>query len=118
MRRDSGLDIGRLQRYLSQTVPDIGTIQSAEKFSDGQSNPTYRLHCENQDYVLRSKPAGKLLKSAHAVEREFRVMDALAGSQVPVPAMFHLCEDVSVVGSVFFIISHENGSIFLSLIHI
>ena len=113
MSRDSGLDISRLQRYLLQTVPAIGTIQSAEKFSGGQSNPTYRLHCEDQDYVLRSKPPGKLLKSAHAVEREFRVMDALAGSEVPVPAMFHLCEDVNVIGSVFFIMGYE-----LSLIHI
>ena len=112
MSRDSGLDIGRLQRYLSQTVPDLGTIESAEKFSGGQSNPTYRLHCENQDYVMRSKPPGKLLKSAHAVEREFQVMDALAGSEVPVPAMFHLCEDVDVIGSVFFIMGYENGSIF------
>ena len=112
MSRASGLDISSLQRYLSQTIPAIGTIQSAEKFSGGQSNPTYRLHCENQDYVLRSKPPGELLKSAHAVEREFRVMDALAGSEVPVPAMFHLCEDVNVIGSVFFIMSHENGSIY------
>ena len=73
MSRDSGLNIGRLQCYLSQNILDIGTIQSAEKFAGGQSNPTYRLHCEGQDYVLRSKPPGKLLNSAHAVEREFRV---------------------------------------------
>ena len=112
MSSHSDLNISRLQRYLSQTVPDIGTIQSAEKFAGGQSNPTYRLDCEGQDYVLRSKPPGKLLKSAHAVEREFRVMGALAGSQVPVPAVFHLCEDLDVIGSIFFIMSYENGSIF------
>lgn len=112
MSSDSDLKISRLQRYLSQTVPDIGTIQSAEKFAGGQSNPTYRLHCEGQDYVLRSKPPGKLLKSAHAVEREFKVMGALAGSEVPVPAVFHLCEDLDVIGSIFFIMSYENGLIF------
>lgn len=112
MSSHSDLNISRLQRYLSQTVPDIGTIQSAEKFAGGQSNPTYRLHCEGQDYVLRSKPPGKLLKSAHAVEREFKVMGALAGSEVPVPAVFHLCEDLDVIGSIFFIMSYENGSIF------
>jgi aminoglycoside phosphotransferase (APT) family kinase protein len=112
MTSPSDLDITRLQSYLTRTIPSVGTIQSAEKFVGGQSNPTYLLRCGDRDYVLRSKPRGKLLKSAHAVEREFRVMDALADSSVPVPSVLCLCEDVDVIGAVFFLMSYEDGLIF------
>ena len=112
MNTQPDLDITRLQRYLEHAAPSVGVIRSAEKFSGGQSNPTYLLRGEARQYVLRSKPRGKLLKSAHAVEREFRVMAALAHSQVPVPSVLCLCEDPDVIGAVFFVMSHEDGPIF------
>ena len=112
MNAQPDLDITRLQRYLEHAAPSVGTIRSAEKFAGGQSNPTYLLQTEESQYVLRSKPRGKLLKSAHAVEREFHVMGALAHSPVPVPSVLCLCEDLDVIGSVFFVMSYEDGPIF------
>ncbi|HCK75780.1 MAG TPA: phosphotransferase family protein [Gammaproteobacteria bacterium] len=112
MNTRADLDITRLQRYLQHAAPSVGAIRSAEKFSGGQSNPTYLLHTEEGQYVLRSKPKGKLLNSAHAVEREFRVMGALAHSPVPVPSVLCLCEDLEVIDTVFFVMSHEDGPIF------
>ena len=112
MNTQPDLDIRCLQDYLEPVIPQIGKIRSAEKFTGGQSNPTYLLRTEESQYVLRSKPKGKLLKSAHAVEREFRVMGALAETPVPVPSVLCLCEDVDVIGSVFFVMSYEDGPIY------
>ena len=74
------LDTERLGEYLAGVLPELGAIESAEKFSGGQSNPTFRLETGSGTYVLRRQPPGKLLKSAHAVDREYRVMAALSGS--------------------------------------
>ena len=112
MNTQPDLELTRLQRYLEHAAPSVGAIRSAEKFTGGQSNPTYLLRGEACQYVLRSKPGGKLLKSAHAVEREFRVIGALAESPVPVPSVLCLCEDVDVIGSVFFVMSYEDGPIY------
>jgi len=112
MNTQPDFDVECLQHYLESAIPQIGKIRSAEKFTGGQSNPTYLLQTEKSQYVLRSKPKGKLLKSAHAVEREFRVMGALAESPVPVPSVLCLCEDVDVIGSVFFVMSYEDGPIY------
>ena len=109
---DEQLDLARLGVYLAAHVPDIGKLQSAEKFSDGQSNPTYLLTTTTGRYVLRRQPAGELLKSAHAVDREFRVIKALQGSAVPVARAIHLCADRDVIGSMFYIMSYESGRIF------
>ncbi len=79
------------------------------QFQGGQSNPTYHLTSNVGDYVLRKKPPGKLLPSAHAVEREFRVMRALSGSDVPVPEMLGLCEDANVIDTPFFVMQHVPG---------
>ena len=106
------LDDIALGHYLSEAIPAIGESLCSKKFSGGQSNPTYLLSTDCGEYVLRRKPPGQLLKSAHAVEREFRVMQALAESAVPVPQTFHLCEDESVIGSVFFIMEHVRGEIY------
>ena len=106
------LDLEKLGPYLAEYVPELGAIESAEKFSGGQSNPTFRLQTSNGAFVLRRQPPGKLLKSAHAVDREYRVMQALAGSAVPVPAVLHLCEDPDVIGSKFFLMEFCDGRIF------
>ena len=86
---------------------------TARKFDVGQSNPTYLLEAASGAYVLRRKPPGVLLKSAHAVDREFRVQRALAGSAVPVPEMLALCEDESVIGAMFYVMEHVAGRSFL-----
>ncbi|MCW9033391.1 MAG: phosphotransferase [Rhodospirillales bacterium] len=106
------LDTDVLQGYLQDKVYGFGQLQSAEKFAGGQSNPTFLLTTDNSQYVLRRKPPGKLLPSAHAVDREYKVMSALADTDVPVPKVVHLCEDDAVIGSMFYIMEHIAGRIF------
>ncbi len=109
---DGGLDLAALNAYLAAQDVDIGTVEAADKFGDGQSNPTYLLTTSFGSHVLRRQPEGELLKSAHAVDREFRVMRALRDSAVPVPDAIHLCADRTVLGSLFFLMSYEPGRIF------
>ncbi len=78
----------------------------------GQSNPTYKITSGNNHFVLRKKPSGKLLPSAHAIDREYRVMQALAQTQVPVPKMLAFCEDDSIVGTPFYLMSFLDGRVF------
>jgi aminoglycoside phosphotransferase (APT) family kinase protein len=102
-----------LTRWLSEQIPGFAGPLTIEQFKGGQSNPTYKLSTPSQAYVMRSKPAPvtKLLPSAHAIEREFTVMSALAGSEVPVPRMLALCEDESVIGRAFYIMEFIPGRI-------
>ena len=102
------LDTATLAPWLEAAIGFRGPLR-AEKFAGGQSNPTYRLHGSSGTCVLRRKPTGNLLKSAHAVEREFRVQEALAGTDVPVPRMLALCEDQEVIGSTFYVMSDVPG---------
>ncbi|MEM7440971.1 MAG: phosphotransferase family protein [Pseudomonadota bacterium] len=95
--------------YLSQHIDGFTGPIEVEKFQVGQSNPTFLLKTAPKNYVLRRKPPGKLLKSAHAVDREFRVQSALAGSDVPVAKMHHLCENDAVIGSMFYVMDHVDG---------
>lgn len=106
------LNIANLQGYLAANIADFGTIQECSKFAGGQSNPTFMIRTEKSKYVLRRKPPGQLLKSAHAVDREYRVMKALAATDVPVPRMYVLCEDDSVIGSMFYVMEFMEGRIF------
>jgi len=103
------LDEGAVQSYLKQRLPGFEGAMTATKFQGGQSNPTFLLKTPTHAYVLRRKPSGALLKSAHAVDREFRVQSALQGSDVPVARMHLLCEDESVIGSMFYIMDHVRG---------
>ena len=103
------LDTDAVGAWLSDHLPGFKGPITAEKFAGGQSNPTFRLITHSGRYVLRRKPPGILLKSAHAVEREFRVQKALAGSDVPVARMHVLCEDDSVIGSAFYVMDEVNG---------
>jgi len=106
------LDIELLDRYLSEHIESFHGLKSAEKFSGGQSNPTFNLSAASGEYVLRRQPPGKLLKSAHAVDREYRVYKALENTDVPTPKMYHLCEDREVIGSMFYVMEYCEGRIF------
>ncbi len=103
------LDLEAVDRYLTDVLPDHKGPVTATKFQTGQSNPTFLLDTPSRKLVLRRKPPGVLLKSAHAVDREFRVQKALAGSKVPVAQVFALCEDDDVLGSAFYIMEHMDG---------
>jgi aminoglycoside phosphotransferase (APT) family kinase protein len=102
----------RLQGYLEAAMDGFRGPMEVEKFSDGQSNPTYLITTPTANYVLRRKPDGALLKSAHAVNREFRVMGALQNTSVPVPRVFHLCSDTAIFGTMFFVMEFVGGRIF------
>ena len=106
------LELSRLEPWLRANVPGFGGPLSAEKFPGGQSNPTFKLTAGEQQYVLRRKPPGELLASAHAVDREYRVLDALRNTDVPVPNAVALCEDDDVIGSMFYVMEHLEGRIF------
>lgn len=103
------LDLKAVDAFLTRNLPAFkGPIQ-ATKFAIGQSNPTYLLETSDKNYVLRRKPSGNLLKSAHAVDREFRVQKALEKSAVPVAQMYLYCADPAVIGSEFYIMEHVLG---------
>ena len=106
------LNQARLNTYLERHVDGFRGPIKAEKFPGGQSNPTWLLSAASGRYVLRSKPHGNLLKSAHAVDREFRVIHALAATEVPVARALHLCEDEDVTGAMFYVMSYEDGRVF------
>lgn len=111
-RRMSKGEHARLVEWLEAHIEGFSGPAELVPFSVGQSNPTYRLSTPHRDYVLRRKPPGVLLPSAHAVDREYRVMKALATTGFPVPNMFALCEDNSVLGSMFYIMDFAPGRIF------
>ncbi|MBL6698295.1 MAG: phosphotransferase [Luminiphilus sp.] len=106
------LDLARLEPWLREQIPSLDAALSVEKFAGGQSNPTFKLSAGDTHYVLRRKPPGELLASAHAVDREFRVLDALRDTDVPVPNAIALCTDDSVIGSMFYLMEHLEGRIF------
>jgi aminoglycoside phosphotransferase (APT) family kinase protein len=112
MEGGDDLALDRVERFLEDHVTGFRGPLVAERFAGGQSNPTYRLRASSGDYVLRKKPPGPLLPSAHAVDREFRVMRALAKTAVPVPRVYALCQDEAVTGSAFYVMEHLDGRIF------
>ena len=88
---------------MNENVPGFKGPLSLSEFKGGQSNPTYRIQTKNASYVLRRKPPGELLPSAHAVDREFRVIDALHRQNFPVPKPYALCKDPDVLGTMFYV---------------
>ena len=101
-----------LATYLEANIEGFRGPLVATKFKGGQSNPTYRIDAASGAYVLRRKPPGKLLPSAHAVDREFRVLQALHGSAVPVARPLHLCMDDAVIGTAFYLMEHIDGRVY------
>jgi aminoglycoside phosphotransferase (APT) family kinase protein len=106
-------DTSALQAYLERELAGFAGPLEVEQFKGGQSNPTYKLRTPDRAYVMRTKPgpAAKLLPSAHAIEREFRVMRALAGSGVPVARMHLLCNDEAVIGRAFYVMEFMDGRV-------
>jgi aminoglycoside phosphotransferase (APT) family kinase protein len=105
------IDVARLVEWWHSTVGPLGGSLQVAQFKGGQSNPTYLLTAGDRRYVLRRKPPGKLLPSAHAVDREYRVMKALEHTDVPVARMYALCEDDSVIGTTFYVMEYVGGRV-------
>lgn len=106
------LDTRKLAAYLAPRVDGLGSDFAVEKFKGGQSNPTYKLVGPDKSYVLRRKPPGQLLASAHAIDREYRVTKALADAGFPVPRPALYCDDEAVIGSAFYITEFIDGRVF------
>ena len=112
VRPAHAFDVGALESYLSQWIPGAARGIGVEQFKGGQSNPTYLLTTADGRFALRRKPPGALLPSAHAVDREFRIIRALHGGPVPVPRPICYCEDATVIGTPFFVMEYVDGRIF------
>lgn len=106
------VDIPAVVAWVDGRLPGLDGTVRVQQFAVGQSNPTFRLQTDSGDYVLRRKPGGVLLKSAHAVEREFAVQRALRDTDVPVPKMHLLCEDADIIGAPFYLMDHVAGRSF------
>ncbi len=113
VNENQAFDVAALTAWLEKNLPGFSGPVTVESFKGGQSNPTYKLSTPGQSYVMRAKPGpvAKLLPSAHAIEREFAVMKGLHGTDVPVPRMYCLCEDESVIGRAFYIMEFMAGRI-------
>jgi aminoglycoside phosphotransferase (APT) family kinase protein len=112
VRESHRFDEARLADWLSHHVDGYCGPLTVEQFQGGQSNPTYRLTTPERRYVLRRKPPGRLLPSAHAVDREYRIIRALRGTDVPVATTFGLCSDDQVIGTTFFVMDYVEGRVF------
>lgn len=104
------MDTGSLERWLAATLDGFAGPVTAQAFQTGQSNPTYLLSTGSGAYVLRRKPEGPILKSAHAIDREYRVQAALWPTDVPVAWMLAYCDDAQVIGTEFYVMSHVPGT--------
>lgn len=112
MSDPNALDPAALGPYLEAEIAGFSGLRTIEKFASGQSNPTYLICADSGRYVLRAKPPGALLKSAHQVDREYRIMDALRGTVVPVPRVLHLSAEDSPIGRMFYVMAFVEGRIF------
>ncbi len=111
VRENHRFDESSLERYLVERMPHFRGPLTVRQFVGGQSNPTFMLETSRERYVMRKKPPGTLLQSAHQVEREYRIIKALANSAVPVPRVHLLCEDPDVIGTAFFVMECVEGRI-------
>lgn len=112
IRIGQGFDEARLEGWLRANISNYRGPLKVEQFAGGQSNPTYKLITGNRNYVLRRKPSGVLMKGAHAVDREARVIDALHSVGFPAPKVYGLCTDENVIGTWFYVMEFIEGRIF------
>jgi aminoglycoside phosphotransferase (APT) family kinase protein len=105
-------DSRRLALFLDARLPDFAGPLAVHQFKGGQSNPTYLIETPARRYVLRRKPPGKLLPSAHAIDREFRLIGALAAQGFPVPQLYLFCDDPDIIGTPFFLMAYVEGRVF------
>lgn len=112
IRADFRFDKNALERWMTQNIRDFAGPIKVEQFKGGQSNPTYKLVTKSKSYVLRRKPPGQLVKGAHAIEREARVLSALGAIGFPVAQVYGLCEDERILGTPFFVMEMVEGRIF------
>lgn len=115
IRSGHEFEVARLLDYLAPHIPSLQGAASVTQFRGGQSNPTFLIQSDDRVWVMRKKPPGVLLPSAHQVEREYQVMKALAGTDVPVPRMIVLCEDASVIGTPFYVMEGVEGRVIRDL---
>ncbi len=101
--------LARLSAHLAGALPGVGALRGARRFTGGQSNPTWLIEAETCRLVLRQKPAGAVLPSAHAIDREFRLLNALVPTPVPVPRPLLYCDDPAVIGAEFYLMAHVEG---------
>ncbi|MEH6525806.1 MAG: phosphotransferase family protein [Sneathiella sp.] len=111
VRERHKFEVGVLETYLKSNIAGFHGPLEVAQFKGGQSNPSYMLTTPSKKYVLRRKPPGKLLPSAHAVDREYRVITALSNTAVPVPKTYCLCEDENVIGTMFYVMEFMDGDI-------
>ena len=112
VREGHEFDQAALADYLGEHIVDFAGPLTVRQFEGGQSNPTFQLITPNRTYVMRKQPPGELLPSAHQVDREYRVMDALYDTEVPVPRMYCLCEDPEIIGTKFYVMEMVEGRLF------
>src|SRR5579862_5163214 len=112
VREQHRFDVARLEAWMAEHIAGFAGPVEVEQFRGGQSNPTYRVSAGGQRYVLRRKPPGKLLPSAHAVDREYRIITALAQTDVPVAKSYALCPDETVIGTAFYVMDYVAGRVF------
>lgn len=112
VREAHRFDVKKLEAYLAERIEGFQTPLEVRQFKGGQSNPTYKLFTPNRNYVLRRKPPGKLLPSAHAVDREYRIISALHPTGFPVAKPYLLCEDESIIGTMFYVMDCVEGRIY------
>ena len=119
IRQNHSLDIAKLQNCINNICQNYGEIDFIKQFIGGQSNPTFLINFKNKkNCILRKKPPGNLLPSAHAIEREYRVQKALENTNVPCPKMIALCEDINVIGTPFYLMNVIKGYVFESILEI
>ena len=102
--------INSINLWLKKNTSIDEQILSIKKFETGQSNPTFLLKSDNKSFVLRSKPLGNLLRGAHRIDREYKVMSALSNSKIPTPKMYGYCSDEDITGSEFYVMEFINGA--------
>ncbi len=112
IRKEHMFEISSLEKYMHDYIEGFSGNLTVRQFTHGQSNPTFILNDAKQKYILRKKPPGKLLPSAHAVDREYRIISALQNTNIPLPKTYALCEDDTVIGTAFYIMEFVEGRIF------